>query len=52
MVQRLLAAKRADAHADYDRDRFERALAERFRIERSEELASGTRTLYYAIPHA
>jgi hypothetical protein len=52
MVQRLLAAKRAEAHADYDRDRFERTLAERFRIERSEALASGTRTLYYAIPRA
>ena len=42
--------KKAGAHPDYDRDSFERALADRFEIERTEELASGTRVLYHANP--
>ena len=48
MVRRLLAAKRAEVHESYRRAEFERALREGFRIERSEELGSGTRTLYLA----
>jgi SAM-dependent methyltransferase len=46
----LLARKRPGAHPDYDREPFERALAERFRIVRTEELASGSRILYHAVP--
>ena len=49
-VQRLLAAKRDDMHADYERDVFERALNDAFEIERSETLAGGTRVLYFARP--
>jgi hypothetical protein len=50
MVQRLLAAKRAETHEAYARETFERALRESFDIERCEELDSGTRTLYLARP--
>ena len=50
MVQRLLAAKRAETHESYERESFERALTERFEVERREELGSGTRTLYLARP--
>lgn len=46
----LLARKRPGAHPDYDREPFERALRERFEIERTEELAGGTRILYFARP--
>ena len=46
----LLARKKPGAHPDYDREPFERALAERFRIVRTEELASGSRILYHAVP--
>jgi hypothetical protein len=49
-VQALLGRKRPGAHPDYERGAFERALAERFEVERTEELASGTRILYYATP--
>jgi hypothetical protein len=49
-VATLLARKKAGAHPDYDREPFERALAERFDIMRTEELASGTRILYHASP--
>jgi SAM-dependent methyltransferase len=49
-VARLLARKRRGAHPDYDREPFERALAERFDVERSEELAGGTRILYFGRP--
>jgi hypothetical protein len=52
MVQRLLAAKRAETHESYDRDGFERALCRDFELERREQLASGTRTLYLAHPKA
>jgi hypothetical protein len=50
MVKRLLAAKRVETHEGYERDAFERALGEGFDVERREELASGTRTLYLARP--
>lgn len=50
MVQRLLAAKRAETHEGYGRDAFERALRGRFEVERLDELDSGTRTLYLAHP--
>jgi hypothetical protein len=50
MVRRLLAAKRAEVHESYGREEFERALREGFQIARSEELGSGTRTLYLATP--
>ena len=49
-VATLLKRKKAGAHPDYDREPFERALAERFEIERTEELAGGTRVLYHAKP--
>ncbi len=49
-VARLLARKRPGAHPDYDREPFERALSERFRVVRSERLSSGTRILYHALP--
>ena len=49
-VTALLQRKKDGAHPDYDREPFERALAERFEIIRSEELSSGTRILYHAIP--
>jgi hypothetical protein len=52
MVTRLLAAKRTETHEGYGRDAFEAALAERFDVERREELGSGTRTLYLAHPSA
>jgi SAM-dependent methyltransferase len=50
MVERLLAAKRAETHEGYSRDTFEAALAEGFQVERREELGSGTRTLYLGRP--
>jgi hypothetical protein len=50
MVRRLLSAKREGTHPDYERDTFDRLLAERFRIERREPLGSGTRALYLALP--
>ena len=50
MVSRLLAAKRAEVHEGYGREAFEQALREGFELERQEELASGTRTLYLATP--
>ena len=49
-VASLLKRKKDGAHPDYDREPFERALAERFEVERTEELAGGTRILYYAKP--
>jgi hypothetical protein len=50
MVQRLLGAKREEAHPDYSRETFERLLGSSFRIIESLELATGTRTLYHAVP--
>ncbi len=49
MVQRLLGGKRDGANPDYDKAGFERALEERFAVERSEPV-SETRTLYEARP--
>ena len=49
-VAALLARKRPGAHPDYDREPFERALGERFDVERSLELAGATRILYFARP--
>jgi len=49
-VSALLRRKRPGAHPDYDREPFERALAERFAVERTEELAGGRRILYHATP--
>jgi SAM-dependent methyltransferase len=48
MAHRLLARKRPNDHPDYRADWFERCLAERFDVVRSERLAAGTRTLYLA----
>ena len=42
--------KRDDAHPDYSRETFERELRSRFDVVESVELASGTRTLYHAVP--
>jgi hypothetical protein len=50
MVQRLLSGKTQTANPDYHRASFERALGDRFDIERTERL--GTRTLYEAHPRA
>jgi SAM-dependent methyltransferase len=52
MVKRLLARKGPGANPDYDTDTFERALNERWRVERRETLPSGTRILYRASPSA
>jgi hypothetical protein len=49
-VAALLQRKKQGAHPDYDREPFERALAERFEILRTEQLSSGTRILYHAQP--
>jgi SAM-dependent methyltransferase len=50
MVQRLLGSKRDDAHPDYTREAFHEALTSSFRVVDTLELASGTRTLYHAVP--
>lgn len=50
MVQRLLGAKREDAHPDYSRETFETLLRASFEVVDSVDLASGTRTLYHAVP--
>jgi 2-polyprenyl-3-methyl-5-hydroxy-6-metoxy-1,4-benzoquinol methylase len=50
MAQRLLAAKRAGTHLDYDQEFFERCLAEAFAVERTQPLEPATRTLYFARP--
>jgi hypothetical protein len=49
-VQGLLAAKREEMHADYERGWYERCLREVFDVVRSETLASETRVLYFAVP--
>jgi hypothetical protein len=51
MVQRLLSGKRDGANPGYEKAAFERALDERFLVERSEAV-SETRTLYEARPRA
>ena len=48
MVQKLLSGKTDKANPDYERETFERALGERFEVERTERL--GSRTLYEARP--
>jgi hypothetical protein len=48
MAQRLLAPKREGLHGDYTRAEFERLLAERFDVDRTEEIAGGRRVLYLA----
>jgi hypothetical protein len=50
MVQKLLSGKVEKANPDYERETFERVLAERFEVERTERL--GSRTLYEARPRA
>ncbi|HEY0696660.1 MAG TPA: class I SAM-dependent methyltransferase, partial [Micromonospora sp.] len=50
MAQRLLANKPAGLFPDYHRDACERRLGERCAVVRREELPSGTRTLYLAVP--
>ncbi len=52
MVKRLLSGKREGSNADYQLETFERLLAERFDVERSESLPSGVRNLYLARPRA
>jgi hypothetical protein len=52
MVRRLLDRKGAGANPDYETESFERALGERWRVERRETLPSGTRILYRATPPA
>jgi hypothetical protein len=52
MVRRLLDRKAPRANPDYETELFERALEERWRVERRETLPSGTRILYRAIPPA
>jgi len=51
MVQRLLSGKREGSNPDYSVEAFERALEERFAIERRAPV-SETRTLYEARPRA
>jgi hypothetical protein len=50
MVQRLLGAKRSEAHPDYDRETFDSLVRARFDVVDFLELPSGTRTLYFARP--
>jgi hypothetical protein len=50
MVERLLARKAPGANPDYEVETFERALAERWQVDRREVLPSGTRILYGATP--
>jgi hypothetical protein len=50
MVKKLLGPKREGLHPDYERESFERELADAFDIERRERLKSGTRVLYFARP--
>ncbi|MFI9638919.1 class I SAM-dependent methyltransferase [Micromonospora sp. NPDC051925] len=49
MALRLLANKPAGLFPDYRRDEFERLLTARCRVERQQDLPSGTRTLYQAV---
>jgi hypothetical protein len=51
MVRRLLSGKREGSNPDYERDTFERALGERFEVDRSAAVTE-TRTLYEARPRA
>jgi SAM-dependent methyltransferase len=49
-VRRLLANKPAGLFDDYQRDVFERLLAEQFLVHEQQRLPTGTRTLYLAEP--
>ena len=51
MVRQLLLNK-DDTYDAYSRPSFESCLRQFFRVERSLELAGGTRCLYYATPHS
>ena len=50
MVRRLLSGKRTGSNSDYELESFERELAERFQISKTEALPSGTRVLYRVHP--
>jgi SAM-dependent methyltransferase len=50
MVRKLLARKREGLHLDYERGLFERYLNDAFDVRRTEQLAGGTRILYFAAP--
>ncbi|MCO5314612.1 MAG: hypothetical protein M9938_00380 [Solirubrobacterales bacterium] len=50
MVEALLANKHDGANPDYDLDNFERELERRFTVEQREELPSGDRVLFLAVP--
>ena len=50
MVRSLLSGKDEGSNPDYDLENFERLLAERFAIERREQLSEGGRVLYFARP--
>jgi hypothetical protein len=50
MAQRLLSNKPAGLFDGYRREVFEKLLAERYEVTQREELPSGTRTLYVAVP--
>jgi hypothetical protein len=50
MVQRLLAGKREETHADYDLPVFERLLGEAFEIDRRAELQGGKRVIFEVHP--
>ena len=52
MVERLLSGKREGSNPDYERAAFERALEERFTVDRSAAASRTTRTLYEARPLA
>ena len=52
MVRRLLDRKAPGANPDYETEAFERALSDRWRVDRRETLPSGTRILYRAAPPA
>lgn len=52
MGQRLLSSKPAGLFPDYRADVFEALLADRFDIRQREDLPSGTRSLYLAVPRA
>jgi SAM-dependent methyltransferase len=51
-VRELLDRKGTEANPDYGTDEFERAIGERFQVERRQALPSGTRILYRAGPRA
>lgn len=47
---RSLLANRDDVFFDYSRDIFERCISRRFVVRRTQDLPSGTRTLFYVTP--